>query len=119
MIEVPAAMTNSTTFASVASGATTSAAGGISKPAITLTLSLTISSCASRFVFAGHAGGVAQDDLNLFAGNRVAVFLHVKVDGGLDLFACRGLLTGHRHYEADFDRVLREGAACSEDAENE
>src|SRR6186997_2555822 len=53
MIEVPAAMITAGTFASVASGATASAAGVISKPAMMLTLSLTISSCARRLVLSG------------------------------------------------------------------
>ena len=44
MIEVPAAMTTSGTLACVASGAAASAAGVTPKPAIKLTLSLTISS---------------------------------------------------------------------------
>ena len=119
MIEVPAAMTSSTTLASVASGATTSAAGVISKPAITLTLSLTINSCASRLVLSGTLAGIAQDDLDLLAGDRVAVLLHVEIDGGLDLLAGRGLLPRHRHDEADLDGVLRECAAYGECAEGE
>ena len=55
MIEVPAAMTSSTTLASVASGAAASAAGVTPKPAMTLTLSLTISSWAMRLVLSGTA----------------------------------------------------------------
>ena len=54
-----------------------------------------------------HARGVAQDDLNLFTGDGVAVFLHVEVDGGLDLLAGRGLLAGHGDDEADLDGLLR------------
>ena len=53
MIEVPAAITMAGTFASVASGAIASAAGVISKPAMMLTLSLTINSCARRLVLSG------------------------------------------------------------------
>ena len=53
MIEVPAAITMAGTLASVASGAIASAAGVISKPAMMLTLSLTISSCARRLVLSG------------------------------------------------------------------
>ena len=50
MIAVAAAVTISGTFACVASGAAASASGVRPKPASTLTLSLTISSCARRFV---------------------------------------------------------------------
>jgi hypothetical protein len=55
MIDVPAAITSSTTLASVASGAAASAAGVTPKPAMTLTLSLTISSWAMRLVLSGTA----------------------------------------------------------------
>ena len=55
MIEVPAAITSSTTLASVASGATASAVGVMPKPATTATLSLTISSWAMRLVLSGTA----------------------------------------------------------------
>ena len=55
MIEVPAAITTSGIFACVASGAAASAAGVTPKPAMKLTLSLTISSCAMRLVLSGTA----------------------------------------------------------------
>ena len=55
MIEVPAAITTSGILACVASGAAASAAGVTPKPAMKLTLSLTISSCASRLVLSGTA----------------------------------------------------------------
>src|SRR5229473_1888316 len=55
MIEVPAAITTSGTFACVASGAAASAAGVTPKPAMKATLSLTISSWASRLVLSGTA----------------------------------------------------------------
>src|SRR4051794_2572353 len=48
MADVPAAITTAGTLASVASGAIAIAAGVTSKPAITLTLSLTMSSCVRR-----------------------------------------------------------------------
>jgi len=55
MIEVPAAITTSSTLAWVASGAAASAAGVTPKPAMMLTLSLTINSCARRLVLSGNA----------------------------------------------------------------
>src|SRR5882757_4345779 len=55
MIEVPAAMTISGILPWVANGAAASAAGVTPKPAMKLTLSLTISSWASRFVLSGTA----------------------------------------------------------------
>jgi hypothetical protein len=53
MIEVPAAITISGILACVASGAAASAAGVTPKPAMILTLSLTISSWARRLVLSG------------------------------------------------------------------
>jgi hypothetical protein len=50
MVEVAAAMTTAGTLACVASGAEASASGVRPKPAMTAAFSLTISSCASRFV---------------------------------------------------------------------
>src|SRR5262252_1502119 len=55
MIEVPAAVTISGTFASVAIGATASAPGVTPKPARKLTFSLTTSSWARRFEVSGTA----------------------------------------------------------------
>src|ERR1700676_432088 len=55
MIEVPAAITTSGILACVASGAAASAAGVTPKPAMRLTLSLTISSWARRLVLSGSA----------------------------------------------------------------
>jgi hypothetical protein len=55
MIEVPAAITISGIFASVASGATANAVGVTPKPTTKLTFWLTINSCASRFVFSATA----------------------------------------------------------------
>ena len=55
MIEVPATITISGIFACVASGAAASAAGVTPKPAMKLTLSLTIISCAMRLVLSGTA----------------------------------------------------------------
>ena len=55
MAEVPAAITSSTDFDWVASGAAAIAAGVTPKPAMMFTLSLTRSSCASRLVLSGTA----------------------------------------------------------------
>ncbi|MCY1209634.1 hypothetical protein D9M68_576390 [compost metagenome] len=54
MLEVAAAITTCGVFDCVASGAAASAAGVMPKPAITLTLSLTMSSCARRLVTSGR-----------------------------------------------------------------
>jgi len=55
MAEVPAAITSSTDFDWVASGAAAIAAGVTPKPAMTFTLSLTMSSWARRLVLSGTA----------------------------------------------------------------
>ena len=55
MLDVAAAITTCGVFDCVASGAAASAAGVTPKPAITFTLSLTISSCARRLVTSGVA----------------------------------------------------------------
>ena len=109
MIEVPAAITISGTFAWVASGAAASAAGVTPKPAMKFTLSLTISSCAMRLVLSGTARIVLEDDLDLLAGDRRAVLRLIELHGGVDLLAGRGLLAGHRHDQADLDGVLGGG----------
>ena len=107
MIEVPAAITISGTLAWVASGAAASAAGVMPKPAMKLTLSLTISSCARRLVLSGTARVVLEDDFDLLAGDGVAVLLHVELDRVVDLLAGRGLAAGHRHDQPDLDGLLR------------
>jgi len=71
------------------------------------TLSLTINSCARRLVLSGHRRVVLEDDLDLPAGDGVALLLHVQLDGIVDLLAGRGLATGHRHDQADLDGFLR------------
>ncbi len=53
MIEVAAAITTIGTFASVATGAAANASGVRPKPASTVTLSCTTSSCAIRLVVSG------------------------------------------------------------------
>ena len=106
MIEVPAAITISGILACVASGAAASAAGVTPKPAMKLTLSLTISSCARRLVLSGTARVVLQDDFDLLAGDGIAVLLHVELDRVVDLLAGRGLAAGHRQDQADLDGLL-------------
>ena len=55
MLEVPAAITISGIFASVASGATANAVGVTPKPTTKLTFWLTINSCASRLELSATA----------------------------------------------------------------
>ena len=63
----------------------------------------------------GDAGVVLDDDLDLAAGDGVAVLRDVELDRGLDLLAGRRRLAGHRQDEADLERRgrlrLRAGAA--------
>ena len=54
----------------------------------------------------GHRAVVLEDDLDLLAGDGVAVLLHVELDGVVDLLAGRGLAAGHRQDQADLDGVL-------------
>jgi hypothetical protein len=102
MIDVPAAVTTSGIFASVASGATASAAGVTPNPARNCTLSLTISSCARPLRIVGHGTVVLDDHLHLLARDRVAVLLLEKPDRRGDLLARRLLLAGHRQDEPIF-----------------
>ena len=111
MIEVPAAMTTCGTLASVASGATASASGVRPKPAMHVDLVVDDQLLREALGVVGDAGVVLDDELDLLAGDGVAVLLHVELDGRLDLLAGRGLLAGHRQDEADLDRVLRPGRA--------
>ena len=69
---------------------------------------MTISSWAMRLVLSGNRGIVPDDDLDLLAGDRVAVLRLVKLDRRGFLLAGGLLLAGHRQNEADFDRVFGE-----------
>ena len=70
MIEVPAAITTSGILAWVASGAAANAAGVTPKPAMTLTFSLTINSCAAVLVLSGSAPSSLR---------RISIFLPATV----------------------------------------
>ncbi len=59
----------------------------------------------------GNGAVVLEDDLDLAAGDRVAVLLHIKSHGGVDLLAGRGLAAGHRKNKADLHGLLGRGAA--------
>ncbi|CCE10035.1 hypothetical protein BRAS3843_370020 [Bradyrhizobium sp. STM 3843] len=54
----------------------------------------------------GQRGVVLEDDLDLLAGDGVAVLLHVELDGIVDLLAGRRLAAGHRHDQPDLEGVL-------------
>ena len=60
----------------------------------------------------GDAGVVLDDQLDLAAGDGVAVLRHVELDRGLDLPAGGGRLAGHRQDQADLEGLagLRQGA---------
>src|SRR5262249_30380005 len=58
----------------------------------------------------GHRAVVLDDQLDLLAGNSVAMLRHIKLGSGGLLFAGRLLLAAHRQNQADFD-VLRLRAA--------
>ena len=93
MIEVAAFMTTMNFLASADTSAAASAFGVSTKPARMSTLSRTTSSCASRLATSGRrAAGVLADDLDLLAGDGVAVLLHVGLDAVVDLDAGIGEL---------------------------
>src|ERR1700730_12341958 len=67
----------------------------------------------------GDAGVVAEDQLDLLAGDAVAMLRHVELGRGGDFTAARGVRPGHLHDHADLDRVLRRGAAGAERRDGE
>ena len=116
MLDVAAAITTCGVFDCVAMRRGGQRGRRTPKPASTLTLSLTISSCARRLVTSGVRGVVLDDQLDLLAGHGVAVLRHVEPRGRFDLAAGGGLLAGHRQDQADLERVVlcvreREGPA--------
>ena len=59
----------------------------------------------------GDAAVVPDDELDLLAGDRVAMLRHVELDGGGDFLPGGAHRAGHRQDEADLDGVLGGGAA--------
>ena len=59
----------------------------------------------------GDAAVIPDDELDLLAGDGVAVLRHVELDGGGDFLPGGADRAGHRQDEADLDGVLRGGAA--------
>src|SRR5439155_3641882 len=55
----------------------------------------------------GNRAVVLEDDLDLLAGDGVALLLHVKLNGVVDLLAGRRLPAGHRQDQADLHGFLR------------
>ena len=105
MIEVAAFMTTMNFLASTETPAAASALGVSTKPPRMSTPSRTTSSCASRLATSGATPpGVPADELELLAGNRVALLLDVELDGVVHLRGGIGELAGVRHDEADLDR---------------
>src|SRR5262249_723097 len=54
----------------------------------------------------GRAADIAADDLDLFAGDGVAVLLYVGLDAVVELDAGIGELAGENVDQADLDRAL-------------
>ena len=103
-------MTTTGTLAWVASGAVASASGVRPKPGEDRDLVVDDQLLRQPLGDVGHAGVVLDDELDLLAGDRVAVLLHVELHGRLDLAAGRGERAGHRQDQADLHGVLRESA---------
>ena len=59
----------------------------------------------------GDAAVIPDDELDLLAGDRVAMLRHVELDGGGDFLPGGAHRAGHRQDEADLDGVLRRGGA--------
>jgi len=80
MIEVAAFMSTMNFFASAEMSATASALGVSAKHASMSTWSRTTSSCASRLATSGRdAAGILADEFDFFAGNGVAMLLHIEL----------------------------------------
>ena len=79
IIEVAAAMTTCGTLACVASGAVARASGVRPKPARTVDLVVDDQLLRDALGDVGDAGVVLDDQLDLLAGDRVAVLLHVEL----------------------------------------
>ena len=109
MIAVAAPMMICGTFASAEIGAVASASGVRPKPASTWTFSLTIELLRDALGGVRDIAVVAHDQLDLLAGDLVAMLLHIKLGAALDLAAGRGERPGQRQDEADFHGVLRGG----------
>ena len=67
----------------------------------------------------GNGAVVLEQNLDLLAGDRRTMLLHVELDAGIDLLAGRSLRPGHRQDEADLDAVLRERAAGEQRCERQ
>ena len=66
----------------------------------------------------GDRAVILQDDLDLPAGDGVALLLHVELDRIVDLLAGRRLAAGHRQDQADLHALLSAGRSrCSRDGE--
>ena len=59
----------------------------------------------------GHAAIISDDQLDLLAGDHVAVLRHVELDRGDHFLPGGADRPGHRHDEADLDGVLGGGGA--------
>ena len=103
--DVPAAITTIGVLLCVAIGAVAIAAGVTPKPASTVTLSLTTSSCARRRDVSGTAASSLMITCDRLAAGLGAVLRLPQLDRGVDLPAGGGLLAGHRQDQADLHGV--------------
>ena len=111
--DAPEMITTVGIFACVTSWPIASAVG-VMPPSTMLTLSLTIISCTTRRAMSGTPRVVAHDQLDLLAGDLVAIELHVELGAGKRLAADRLEAAGQRQAGADLDDVLRGGGALAD-----
>ena len=112
MTEVAAFMTTMNFWPAAETSAAASAFGVSEKPPRISAWSRTTSFLRQPFGEVGRdAARVLADELDLLAGNRVAVLLHVQGDAVVDLGAGVGELTGILVDHPDLDRLLRVGCA--------
>ena len=105
VIDAPEMITTVGILACVTSWVIASAVGVI-PPSTILTFSLTIISCTTRRARPGRRV-LAHDQLDLLAGDPVAVELHVELGAGERLAADGLEAAGQRQASADLDDILR------------
>lgn len=108
MIEVAAFMTTMNFFACAETSAAASAFGGEQESGQDVDALAHDEFLRESFGDVGRrAADVAADDLDLFAGNRVAVLLHISLHAIVELDAGIGELAGEDIDHPDLDRALR------------
>ena len=107
MTSVPADMTIIGVFAAVAMGAAAKARGVRPKPARISAWSLVDELLGKTFGCLRGIGIVAQEHLDLPAGDHIAVLRNIKLNGRVDLLPRRCHGTRHGQDKTDFQRLLR------------